>query len=105
MESVSKPVFKKVKLSHLAQSREVSIPDDWLVKSLNEIAEINPEVIDEDYPHKEILYVDIGSVESFRIQKYERVDLVQRPSRAQRIIKKNDIINCNNMRRCMSAKE
>lgn len=92
MVSFTQPEKKRVRFSNLAQSIEVDIPNNWLIKSLGQIADVNPEVIDESYPHTEILYIDIGSVENFRVQRYEKIKLGDRPSRAQRIVRKNDII-------------
>jgi type I restriction enzyme, S subunit len=83
---------KKVHLSKLPQSKLVTIPQDWTVKQFHEIAEINPEVIGKKYSHKEILYVDIGAIDDFQINNFKLLSLDSRPSRAQRIIKKNDII-------------
>ena len=39
--------YKLVKLSNLSQTKETSIPDDWLVKRIDEIREKDPETIDE----------------------------------------------------------
>jgi type I restriction enzyme S subunit len=68
------------------------IPQDWKVVNLQEIATINPESIAKDYPYNEIEYIDIGSIENYQITKYERFSLNKRPSRAQRIVRRNDII-------------
>src|SRR5207249_12263432 len=84
--------YHLVQLSKLSQSSKTPIPNTWEVKKLKDIAEINPGVIDVNYNNDEILYIDIGSIERFEIQKYEHFDLNKRPSRAQRIVKKNDII-------------
>ena len=47
--------FKKVKLSNLSQTKETSIPDDWLVKRIDEIGEKDPETIDEsEYEYSEM---------------------------------------------------
>ncbi len=84
--------FKKVYLSKLTQSKLVTIPNNWVVKKFSDIAEINPEVIGSKYPHKEILYVDIGAIDDFQISEFDVVSKDSRPSRAQRIIQKNDVI-------------
>ena len=84
--------YRLVQLSKLSQTSKSPIPNTWEVKKLKDIVEINPGVIDVDYSNDKILYIDIGSIERFEIQKYEHFDLNKRPSRAQRIVTKNDII-------------
>jgi len=84
--------FKKEKLSKISQSPYYQIPKDWEIKPLKKITEINPESIDQEYSQNKILYVDIGSIEDFKITQYDEFQLGEQPSRAQRIIKKADII-------------
>ncbi len=83
---------KQVYLCKLAQSKPIKIPNDWEVKKIKNIAKINPEKIGDEYNHKKILYVDIGSIEDFQVSQYDAISLDTRPSRAQRIVKKNDVI-------------
>ena len=60
--------YKLVKLSNLSQTKETSIPDDWLVKRIEEIGEKDPETIDESkYEYSEIEYIDIGAIADFKI--------------------------------------
>lgn len=68
------------------------IPETWDLIHLYELVKINPESIDSNYSQADIEYIDIGSVENYQIQKYEHFKLSDRPSRAQRIVRKNDII-------------
>jgi type I restriction enzyme S subunit len=88
----TKPGYQLVQLCKLSQSQKTQIPNDWEVRLLKEILKINPEQIDNNYTQNEILYIDIGSVENYEIHKYERFYIDERPSRAQRIVRKNDII-------------
>ena len=81
-----------VQLSSLKETNLYNIPQDWRVVSLQEVATINPESITKDYPYEEIEYIDIGCIENYQITKYECFGLNKRPSRAQRIVRKNDII-------------
>jgi len=83
---------EKVKLSNLSQTTDIEIPLDWEIKKIEEIAVINPQQITKDYDNDNIDYIDIGSIENFRIQKYENFSINDRPSRAQRIVQKNDIL-------------
>lgn len=84
--------YQKVLLCTLAQSHKIEIPSEWAIKKLKDISYINPENIENEYPYEEILYVDIASVDDFQIKEYQKFNLDNRPSRAQRIIQKNDII-------------
>jgi type I restriction enzyme, S subunit len=68
------------------------IPSDWEVKQLRDLAGINNESINGSYDQKEIQYIDISSIENYEIEKYEHFHLDVRPSRAQRIVKKGDIV-------------
>jgi type I restriction enzyme, S subunit len=84
--------YQLVKLSNLPQTKETLIPDDWLVKKIHEIGKIDPETIDKKYEYSEIEYVDIGSISDFKIKKTEKISLKERPSRAQKKIRYDDII-------------
>lgn len=84
--------YQLVQLCRLSQSQNEYIPANWEVKSVKDIAEVNPESIDVNYKEREILYIDIASIGNYRIQKYALFNLEKRPSRAQRIVRKNDII-------------
>jgi type I restriction enzyme S subunit len=84
--------FKKVSLSRLNVSQLTGIPYEWEVKTLNDIALINPESINENYKHHEINYIEIGAISNYEIQEYVTHSLSKRPSRAQRIVKRGDII-------------
>jgi len=83
---------KQVFLCTLPQSKPIEIPSDWEVKKFINISKINPEKIGDKYHHKKILYIDIGSIEDFQVTHYDAISLDTRPSRAQRIVKKNDVI-------------
>lgn len=84
--------YKEVLLSNLHQTKKISIPNSWDVKKISEISSVNPQQINEKYPHKEILYIDIGAIREFQIQSYEKLKLNERPSRAQRLVQENDIL-------------
>ena len=72
--------------------KEIEIPEEWETKEINQITSINPEQISNDYNEKSIKYVDISSIEKFQIKKFDNYKLNERPSRAQRIVRKNDIL-------------
>lgn len=55
--------------------------------------DINPEVITKKYPHKQIRYIDISSVGTGVFnEKPALMPLENAPSRAKRLVRKNDII-------------
>lgn len=83
---------QEIYLCKLSQSKQVSIPNDWSVKKIGNITKVNPEKINDDYVHEEISYIDIASIEDYEITKFDSHRLSERPSRAQRIIKKDDIL-------------
>ena len=70
------------------------IPEHWNVKPLKFQVKINQKTLDEKTdPNFEFDYVDIGSVHSNGIiEKSERMKFVNSPSRARRVITKNDTI-------------
>jgi type I restriction enzyme, S subunit len=84
--------YQLVKLSNLPQTAETSIPNDWLVKKIYEIAEPDPETIGNKYEYSEIEYIDIGAILNFKIKDTQKISLNDRPSRAQKKVRYDDII-------------
>jgi len=72
--------------------KEIEIPEDWNLLKLKQIASVNSEQITENYERDEIKYIDIASIENYQITKYENIKFDERPSRAQRIVRHNDIL-------------
>lgn len=64
----------------------------WEEGKLGELTDINKESIGKEYPYEEIRYVDISSVSTGSIDKYETTELNSAPSRAKRIVRDGDII-------------
>ncbi len=81
--------FKKVNW-HFNQKLE--IPDNWKLLPIKEISKINPQSINQNYAYDKIKYLDIGSINDFKIMKHSLFLTSNRPSRAQRIIQKDDIL-------------
>jgi len=81
--------FKKVTDNF---NQEFEIPDNWKLLSFKEISQINPKSIGNDYSYKKINYIDIGSIENFQIKHLIEFSTSKRPSRAQRITQKGDIL-------------
>jgi type I restriction enzyme, S subunit len=65
---------------------------EWRECKLNEIIKTNETSITTDYPFDEILYLDTGSITKGKIDGFQKLPISQSPSRAKRLIKKNDII-------------
>jgi len=70
------------------------IPAHWDVKRLKHLSTTNPESLGEDAnPTLEVLYVDIGGVDSRgRIIEREPLTFAAAPSRARRIVRDGDVI-------------
>lgn len=71
---------------------EGSIPKGWKVGTLKQVAEVNSDSIKNDYPHKEINYIDISSVESGHLIGMTNMEFQNAPSRAKRLVKHSDTI-------------
>ncbi|UCG04010.1 MAG: restriction endonuclease subunit S [Candidatus Heimdallarchaeota archaeon] len=69
-----------------------TIPVDWKIKRINQVAKINELHIDKTFIHKEIDYIDISSVKEGRIVEVKRISTSQAPSRAKRVVRNNDIL-------------
>ena len=61
----------------------------WEKKKLGKVAEINPK--SEKLPNT-FIYIDLESVVQGRLTKEDRINKSEAPSRAQRLLKKNDIL-------------
>lgn len=71
---------------------ESDLPSGWMFDRLDKLAVPNPEQINLGYPHSEIEYLDIGNVTAGAIGKPAVLPLAEAPSRAKRIVRKNDTI-------------
>ncbi len=69
--------------------KQKNIPKGWQEKKLGEICEINPKVL--ELP-EEFIYIDLESVVSGKLIKKNKILKCKAPSRAQRILKDNDIL-------------
>jgi len=65
---------------------------EWKEYKLGELTSINANSIDRNYPHKQIEYLDTGSITRGKIESFQFFDLRNAPSRAKRLVKDNDII-------------
>lgn len=74
------------------ETEEASIPKGWKVGTLKQIAEVNSDSVKNDYPHKEIKYIDISSVESGHLIGMTNMEIQNAPSRARRLVKHGDTI-------------
>lgn len=90
LEQYKKGVMQKI------FSQELRFKDDdgrefpkWEKKKLGEIAIVNPK--NEALPDS-FIYIDLESVLQGRLTKEDRINKSEAPSRAQRLLKKNDIL-------------
>ena len=74
------------------QSEVGETQKDWGVCQLKDIARVNEALLDKNFKFQEIEYIDIDSVDSGSIRKTQTLLLKDAPSRAKRLVKKNDII-------------
>jgi type I restriction enzyme S subunit len=72
-----------------------SIPDGWSVKTLDRVATINGLSIRRGKEPGHILYVDIASVSSGKIENVQELSFIEAPGRARRIVRHGDIIWSN----------
>ena len=64
----------------------------WREFKIRDIARSNVASLDKSYPHKNILYLDTGSITCGKLDSYQNTLLQEAPSRARRLVKENDII-------------
>ncbi len=69
-----------------------NLPKGWRIDRLDTLASFNPEVVTAQYPHSEIVYLDIGNVGAGSLRKTETISLLNAPSRAKRIVRTGDTI-------------
>lgn len=84
MNSKAIPGYKETEIG--------TIPDDWELKKINQVARINELNVDKSFKFKEIEYLDISSIKERRILEIRRILADTAPSRAKRIVRDNDIL-------------
>ena len=62
---------------------------EWSKKKLSKVCQVNPKA--EKLPNS-FIYVDLESVKKGVLGKEERINKIDAPSRAQRLLTKNDIL-------------
>ena len=65
---------------------------EWKEYKLGELIQTNKRSINSDYQHKEIEYLDTGSITKGKIDSFQKYKLSDAPSRAKRLVKQDDII-------------
>jgi type I restriction enzyme S subunit len=83
------PGHGKVKL---VESPLGKIPQGWQVRRLDEVASLNGLSIRRGEGPREVLYVDISSVATGRIEKIEPMRFADAPGRARRIVRHGDTV-------------
>ena len=63
--------------------------DEWEMKKLGEIAEINPS--NKNLPDS-FIYIDLESVENGELKSENQISKIGAPSRAQRLLNENDVL-------------
>ena len=73
-------------------SKYGKIPEGWKPQSLEKIASLNPENWKPSRPPENVRYVDLANTKWGRIERVELYPWERAPSRARRILRKNDTI-------------
>lgn len=68
------------------------IPQEWELKVLSDVADINKYSINKDYIYTEIEYIDVSSILEGQIFETQKLSLSDAPSRARRILKNDDVL-------------
>ena len=71
---------------------ENGLPKGWVETTLGEVAKTNLYSINKSFAYKTILYLDTGSITKGKIDTLQHYDLKDAPSRAKRLVNKNDIV-------------
>ncbi|MBZ7957642.1 restriction endonuclease subunit S [Campylobacter sp. RM9760] len=89
-ETITKGLDKNVKLKNSGIEWLGEIPEHWEVRKLKYICKINPQ-INEALPDS-FIYIDLESVTNGKLLKEQMISKEKAPSRAQRILQKQDIL-------------
>lgn len=66
--------------------------NEWKECKLGDLVTSNNRSVGKDYPYQLIQYLDTGSITGGEIDSLQEIDLKSAPSRAKRLVKKNDIV-------------
>lgn len=64
----------------------------WKTIKIGDCTATNINYISKEYSHKEILYLDTGSITCNKVEQLQSFSLTQAPSRAKRLVREDDII-------------
>lgn len=70
----------------------VEAKDEWERITVKDVADVNRQSRDKNYPNNEILYLDTGSLTEGNFDQFQYYLLESAPSRAQRLVAHNDIL-------------
>jgi len=82
--SDTKVKFKETEIGLIFEDREFL--------KVKDVADINSRTINKQYEHAEIEYLDTSSTDNGQILEWQKLSLEEAPSRAKRILRKNDIV-------------
>jgi len=90
LKTYKKAVMQKLFSQELRfKAEDGSDYPEWEEKTLGEVCEINPK--NSELP-TEFVYIDLEAVENGKLNKVNRISRFDAPSRAQRFLKKDDIL-------------
>ena len=92
-EEIYREWFVRMRFPGREKAKRIKgVPEDWRVAELKELASINPSSISRQDNPESILYVDISSVSTNRIDDVTPYISANAPGRARRRVKHGDII-------------
>ena len=77
---------------HYVVVQQYTVPEGWRVVKLGDVVKSNSRTIGKNYPHKEILYLDTGSITENRISDFQSYIIDEAPTRAKRLVVDKNII-------------
>ena len=77
---------------HYVVVQQYTVPEGWRGVKLGDVVKSNSRTIGKNYPHKEILYLDTGSITENRISDFQSYIIAEAPTRAKRLVVDKNII-------------
>ena len=77
---------------HYVVVQQYTVPEGWREVKLGDVVKSNSRTIGKNYPHKEILYLDTGSITENRISDFQSYIIAEAPTRAKRLVVDKNII-------------
>ncbi len=93
-ENIPDNFKKNISKKYVVLQKKLNL-EGWVEVKLGDVVTSNCQSIDKDYAQKTIIYLDTGSITKGKIESLQKLDLLEAPSRAKRLVKDEDIIYSN----------